>query len=239
MSGLATDPAGDAGADVGVDHPDDLERRAHLHAHARSRIDRVDVPGHHGKLARAQAEHRMAESVDAVPFDVGDRADPREVEIAGDHRDRQRRSRDQRAIALLADDPRRAPPRRTSAPCRAAAADRPAATSARGEKPDAASGVTIGVIPASAAPETGIGQRRASTRPACGRPRAHRSAGISGRHRGRPDSRRATAVFRFGRDPPVVRPHVLDHLRNGVTPAIGSLANSQANATAPSSLPSM
>ena len=47
----------------------------------------------------------MAEAVDAIPLDVRDGADARKVEIAGDHRDRERRARHERPVALLADDP--------------------------------------------------------------------------------------------------------------------------------------
>src|SRR5262249_24401387 len=84
-SGLGLDPAGDTGAHVGVDHAHHLERRAHFDAHAGSRIDRVDISGHHRKLACAEAEHGMTKTVNPVAFNVRHRTDSGEVEISSDH----------------------------------------------------------------------------------------------------------------------------------------------------------
>ena len=178
----------------------------------------------------------MAEAVDAVPLDVGDRADAREVEIARDHRDRQRRAGHERSIPLLADDPLGAPPPAIGAmpSGRSRSLRRPRA---RGTEPDAASGVTIGVIPPAPPPETGSATNTATT--------AH-----SPRHRRAPQpavepavAPRRTVSPARSFDSAAIR-RSLDRTywiicENGVTPAIGSLANSQANATAPSSLPSM
>ena len=116
--GLAAEPAGDAGADVGVDDADRLQRRAHLEADTLPRIDRVDVAGHQRELAPAQAQERMAPAVDAVALDVRHGADAGQVEVAGDQGDRQRPAR---PPAACLSPPRRPAPRRrrpASAPCR-------------------------------------------------------------------------------------------------------------------------
>src|SRR4029079_3449714 len=102
--GLFADVAGDARADVGINRADDLQGRAHLHAHAGTRINRVNVAVHHRELARAETHHGVAKAIYPITLDVRHGADTGEVEIARDERDTQRRAWHERLIALLAEN---------------------------------------------------------------------------------------------------------------------------------------
>ena len=98
---IAIEPAGNAGADVGIDRAHGPQRRAHLEADALARADGVHVAGHERKLAAADAEERMSPTIDALAFDVRDRADGRHVVIARDQRDGQGAARLQGHVAFL------------------------------------------------------------------------------------------------------------------------------------------
>src|SRR5205807_3739285 len=84
---LAVEPAGDAGADVGIDDAEAAEGRAHLEADRLAGVNGVDVAAHEGELTGAQPEEGVAPAVDAVAVDVGDGADAGEVEVAADQGD--------------------------------------------------------------------------------------------------------------------------------------------------------
>ena len=119
--GLAADGPGHAGADVGIEHAHDPQRRAHLHAHAGTGVNRVNVAGHHRQLARAQAEHGMAEAVNAIALDMRHGSDAGEIEVAHHHGDRKAEHRGRAHFRPARDECARPPRRRPSVPCPAAA----------------------------------------------------------------------------------------------------------------------
>src|SRR5207248_2351528 len=82
-------PAGDAGADVGIDDTDRPQRRADLETDRLPRIDRVDEAGHEREVTVTQPHERVAPAVDAVALDVRHRADAGQVEVAADQRNGQ------------------------------------------------------------------------------------------------------------------------------------------------------
>ncbi len=102
--GLGADPAGNTRADIRIDHTDDFQRRTHLHADAGSRVDGVNVPGHHRELACPQAEHRMSEPVDPISLNVGHGADSGKVEVTGNQGNGERSARHKWSVAFLTDD---------------------------------------------------------------------------------------------------------------------------------------
>ena len=133
--GLGADPAGDTRADIRIDHTDDFQRRTHLHAHAGSRVDGVDVPGHHGKFACTQAEHRVSEPVDPISLNVGHGADSGKVEITGNQGDGQRSTRHKWAVTFLTDDSIGRGPSRHGGHARSAAGVRPAGSGPEARNP--------------------------------------------------------------------------------------------------------